>query len=111
MTVADTSTIHVSHRLHPNWCDPVACQTYPASHSSPAFVLHAVTVGEPAGCVVELLQREIIDADTGRSVQREPARIVVSRDGCDELILHAEKAEEVGITITRATVLSRQDGC
>ena len=46
-----------------------------------------------------------------RSVQREPARIVVSRDECDELILHAEKAEEVGIAITRAMVLSRQDGC
>jgi hypothetical protein len=44
-----------------------------------------------------------------RSVQREPGRIVVSRDECDELILHAEKAEEVGIAITR--VLSRQDGC
>jgi hypothetical protein len=57
------------------------------------------------------LQREIIDAGTGRSVQREPARIVVSRDECDELILHAEKAEVVGIAITRAMVLSRQDGC
>ena len=108
--MADTSTIHVSHRQHPNWCDPVACQTYPANHSSPAFVLHAVTVGEPAGCVVELLQREIIDADTGRSVQREPARITVSRDGYDELILPAEKAEELGTAITWATVLSRQDG-
>ena len=108
--MADTSTSHVSHRQHPNWCDPVACQTYPANHSSPAFVLHAVTVGEPAGCVVELLQREIIDADTGRSVQREPARITVSRDGYDELILPAEKAEELGIAITWATVLSRQDG-
>ena len=43
--------------------------------------------------------------------QREPGRIVVSRDECDELILHAEKAEEVGIAITRAMVLSRQDGC
>ena len=57
-----------------------------------------------------VLQREIIDADTGRSVQREPARITVSRDGYDELILPAEKAEELGIAITWATVLSRQDG-
>jgi hypothetical protein len=109
-TVTDTSPVHVCRRLHPSWCDPGECETYPASGRAPTFVLHAVILRRARGRCVELLQREIIDARTVRAVQREPARIIVSRDGCDELVLHAEKAEDVGIVITRAAAVSQQDG-
>ena len=46
----------VIRRPHTSWCDPGEWETYPAGDRAPAFVIHAVTVGEPAGCSVESMQ-------------------------------------------------------
>ena len=85
---------------HPSWCDPKLC-IQRTSDADAAYVVHGAVLNKDDGCVVELLQRDVLDAATGRHVRREAARVIISSDGLEELDVPAERAAALGALLAR----------
>jgi hypothetical protein len=54
--------------------------------------------------VVELMQRDVVDAASGRHLRREAARVVITSDGLEELDLPAERVGAIGAVLARVAV-------
>jgi hypothetical protein len=105
----DAHAIRADPGDHPGWCDRRACRVHPPGDIGSALVLHALVLLEEGGYVVTLRQRDLLDADTGRWIRPDPARVFITCDGVEVVVVPPEQNDTVQAAISRAAAITRAE--